>query len=341
MKYVHLRGTSLKPSQIGFGCASIMGRIGKRQALRALQLAYDAGVTHFDVARSYGYGEAENVLGGFIKGKRDKICVATKFGIRPTRAGLLLRASKPLIRKTLSVFPGLKKRMQHQSQTLISGGHFSISDARDSLETSLRALQTDRIDIYLLHDCTEHDELSDDLFHFLDNCVREGKILYYGVASDASHINKILAQRPRNKISVLQFASNNFQYNSVIDFPFRKKAFIIHSPYGGQNGLSKVHRVLQENNGIRDDFSHRLGVDLSNIKVVGQLLLSHALSRSEQGVVLCSMFNEQHIKENAGLAESNPFTYEQIMEFELLIKLLGDRHFCEPASVGHQKSWAD
>ena len=58
-------------SHLGFGCAPIMGRISKSHALRALAFSFDCGVTHFDVARSYGFGQAEEIVGGFIKGKRD------------------------------------------------------------------------------------------------------------------------------------------------------------------------------------------------------------------------------------------------------------------------------
>ena len=120
MKYVNLRGTTLMPSLLGFGCASIMGKVGKRQSVRALETAYNEGITHYDVARSYGYGEAESVLGNFIKGKRDKICVATKFGIRATKTSFLLRMAKPLARKALLAFPGLKERMRGEGRKLVS-----------------------------------------------------------------------------------------------------------------------------------------------------------------------------------------------------------------------------
>lgn len=323
MKYVTLHGTGLTPSLMGFGCASIMGGIGKRQALRALETAYDVGITHYDVARSYGYGEAETVLGSFIKGKREGICLATKFGIRPSKASFLLRAVKPLARKSIVLFPGLKKRIRRQSQSWMSGGHFSVAMARESLEESLRALKTEYIDIYFLHECTEHDELSDELFHFLDNCVRDGKIRYYGLATRADSIDKILTRRPANKISILQFISNIFTPASFENRSAVEKAFIVHSPFGGQNGLSRIHQILQNNVVAKNDLERTLGINFSNRQVVSQILLSYAMFQANGGVVLCSMFNENHIRENARLAEFAPFTNEQVNAFVRYINTHG------------------
>ena len=71
------------PAALGFGCAPIMGRIGKAQALDAMAEAHALGVTHFDVARSYGFRHAERVVGAFIAGRRDRVSITTKFGVVP------------------------------------------------------------------------------------------------------------------------------------------------------------------------------------------------------------------------------------------------------------------
>ena len=54
---------------IGMGCASLGSRVGRREGLRALARAYDAGITWFDVAPSYGDAEAETILGEFVQGR--------------------------------------------------------------------------------------------------------------------------------------------------------------------------------------------------------------------------------------------------------------------------------
>ena len=43
-----------------------MARLGRRESVRLLEVAYDSGITHFDTARSYGYGEAESAVGEFL-----------------------------------------------------------------------------------------------------------------------------------------------------------------------------------------------------------------------------------------------------------------------------------
>src|SRR5580704_5522793 len=54
---------SLRTSVLGFGCGSVMGRVGRSASLRAMDAAWESGITLFDTARSYGFGEAEAVGG--------------------------------------------------------------------------------------------------------------------------------------------------------------------------------------------------------------------------------------------------------------------------------------
>src|SRR3954447_9867374 len=58
------------------------GSLDRSSSLRLLETAFDAGITHFDVARSYGYYEAEPVLGEMIIARRDQVTMS-KAGILP------------------------------------------------------------------------------------------------------------------------------------------------------------------------------------------------------------------------------------------------------------------
>ena len=80
-------------SQIVFGCASVGGRVGPRASVRAMEFAFDQGVSGFDVARSYGYGDAERILGGFLRGKRDRCVVVSKAGIQSMRPDQVFNSS--------------------------------------------------------------------------------------------------------------------------------------------------------------------------------------------------------------------------------------------------------
>ena len=78
---------------LGFGCGSVLGRVGHSASLRAMNIAWDQGITLFDTARNYGFGGAEALLGEFLRGKRAQAIVATKFGINPQKQNALKRAA--------------------------------------------------------------------------------------------------------------------------------------------------------------------------------------------------------------------------------------------------------
>ena len=65
MKQVFMKSIGETTSRIGFGCASLGSRIGSREGINALERAYTAGVTWYDVAPSYGDGMAESIVGEF------------------------------------------------------------------------------------------------------------------------------------------------------------------------------------------------------------------------------------------------------------------------------------
>jgi aryl-alcohol dehydrogenase-like predicted oxidoreductase len=86
MIYRQVGKTDLKASVIGFGCWVVSGSkfwtgTDDQSSIRAIQAAFDMGINFFDVAPVYGYGHAERLLGQALKGKRDKVIIATKCGL--------------------------------------------------------------------------------------------------------------------------------------------------------------------------------------------------------------------------------------------------------------------
>src|SRR6476469_451778 len=73
----------MEVSRLGFGCVKLTTHRERSDAVRILDQAFALGITHFDVARAYGFGRAEYILGEFLRGKRDRVTVATKFGLVP------------------------------------------------------------------------------------------------------------------------------------------------------------------------------------------------------------------------------------------------------------------
>ncbi|MFS2010099.1 aldo/keto reductase [Azospirillum sp. CT11-132] len=77
-------GRILAVSEIGLGCmgmSEFYGPTDDAQSLATLERALELGVTHYDTADMYGSGHNESLLARFLTGKRDRVTIATKFGI--------------------------------------------------------------------------------------------------------------------------------------------------------------------------------------------------------------------------------------------------------------------
>src|SRR6266404_3802067 len=99
-----LGNTGLEVSVLGFGCARLTAQ-PRQAALSVLQAACAQGITHFDVARVYGLGWAEGILGEFLKGKRDRVTITTKFGLKPPGGLIKHRRMVYAAKSVLKGFP--------------------------------------------------------------------------------------------------------------------------------------------------------------------------------------------------------------------------------------------
>src|SRR5580692_4756161 len=136
MQTILLANTTRKTTRLGFGCGSLMGATNRRDSLKLLQSAYDAGIRHFDVAPMYGYGEAESCLGEFRTGHND-ITITTKYGIAPPKRGGMLRAARRVVGPMLQRVPALKRRVARAANAVAAPAEkspFTTDAARASLE---------------------------------------------------------------------------------------------------------------------------------------------------------------------------------------------------------------
>lgn len=149
-----LGNSDLTVSATGLGCNNF-GRPGSATEHQdgtdaVIHAAIDAGITLFDTADLYGYsfGRSEEMMGRALKGRRDEIVLATKFG-----------------------YP--------ESGAPYEGARGSREFIRASIEGSLGRLQTDRIDLYQIHMPDEATPIAETL-SALDELVREGKVRAIG-----------------------------------------------------------------------------------------------------------------------------------------------------------------
>ncbi len=147
MEYRKLGNTDITVSVVCFGCWGIIGGFNwgpqdERDSLNALHAAFDAGINFYDTAEGYGSGQSEQLLARGLGDRRDRIVIATK----------------------------------------VSPDHFGEADMRAACERSLRALGTDRIDLYQLH-WPNHDIPIGETLQALEKLKAEGKLRAYGVSN--------------------------------------------------------------------------------------------------------------------------------------------------------------
>lgn len=139
-------------SRLGVGCSNFGKRIDADTTATIVRAALDAGVNFFDVADVYGGGTAESLLAAGLRGRRDEAVIATKFG-HATK-----EATDPSMR----------------------GGH--PANVVRSAEASLRALGTDRIDLFQLHEPDPTVPVADTL-GALQTLVEQGKVRWAGCSN--------------------------------------------------------------------------------------------------------------------------------------------------------------
>jgi aryl-alcohol dehydrogenase-like predicted oxidoreductase len=193
-----------RASQLVFGCASLGSRYDRSESLRALAIAYDHGINVFDTARSYGYGESEGIVGEFVKGRRERVILSTKGGIRAARPARNGRVLRSVARKVFAFAPSLRAAARGPLSRQHSHGHFEPLELRRSVEESLRELGTDRIDLFFLHDVPAERASADEILGLLDALKGEGKVLLSGPASSATTLAELSAS-PKALGSAIQF----------------------------------------------------------------------------------------------------------------------------------------
>jgi aryl-alcohol dehydrogenase-like predicted oxidoreductase len=151
-------GQGLEVSAIGIGCMPMIrggninygGDASIDESIATIHQAIDLGVTFFDTAQIYGPFQNEELVGEAIRGKRDGLVIATKFGFR---------------------FDG----------TQITGVDSSPANIRTSVEGSLKRLGIDTIDLYYQHRVDPNTPIEETVGAMAE-LVQEGKVRFLGLS---------------------------------------------------------------------------------------------------------------------------------------------------------------
>ena len=328
--------TGIEVSVLGFGCAKLTAT-PQDEALRILETAYAEGITHFDIARLYGLGWAEKILGEFLKGKRDRVTVATKFGLQPPGGWVKRKRLVYAAKKVLGIFPPLVKLARRRAHQGIQAGKFSPEEAIKSLQTSLRELGTDHVEMLLLHEAELADAQSEPLTRALESEIARGAIRCVGIGSDFARLPLDLGKYPPI-FKVIQFNHNaqteNLQRLSGVE----GRALSTHTVFGPATALvDAVARMPQQE---AKQSAARIGVERLDSPTINSLLLHYNLTTNSQGMVLFSSIKTAHVTANAKEAGRSPYDAGQIAKFAQFVHATLDAQPAEnrrpnEALIGH------
>ncbi len=315
--------SKLEVSALGMGCWAIggpwtwdqpgetpfpagWGNTDDEESIRAIHAAIEMGVNFFDTAANYGAGHSEVIVGRALKGRRDKVVIATKFG-----------------------------HIVNEKDKVVYGDPDQIiKNVRTDVENSLRRLQTDYIDIYQLHEADYDPQKALELQPILEELASAGKIRWYGWSTD-------LVERARAFAGGTHCTSIQFRLNAIFDNVEMRDicadfdlAGINKDPLsmGFLTGKFNSGTTFPQND-IRSgmDFSHprvqrRLKIaeelrDLltSNRRTMAQGALAYIWALDERMVPIPGFKSVKQVTENAGAMEFGPLTDSQVKEVQAVI----------------------
>jgi methylglyoxal reductase len=290
----------LAASAVGLGTWAIggwmWGGTDDAAAEDAIRVGLDAGITLIDTAPAYGLGHAEEVVGRAIRGRRDRVVIATKCGLvwHSTRGPYFFSQGGLPVHRDLSP-----------------------AAIRHEVEASLRRLQTDRIDLYITHWQDPSTPIAETV-GALQDLRAEGKILAFAASNTLP--DELAAYRAAGGIAAVQEEYSMLQRRiETTHLPACRDAGIAAMGYsvlglGLLSGGITADRVFAGDDQRRDDprFSpeNRARVDrlMQVIRPIAsgygaspsQVVIAWTLAQPGLTFALCGARNPDQARENAG-----------------------------------------
>jgi len=156
------------------------GEVDDNESIQAIHRALELGVNFFDTADVYGTGHSERILSKALKNCRDRVIIATKFGLT-----------------------------YEESTHQLTGQNATPQYIKEACEASLKRLDTDYIDLYQFHLNKYAPSEAEAVRDTLEDLVNEGKIKKYGWSTDFPECAKVFAEGPnctaiQSRLNVLE-----------------------------------------------------------------------------------------------------------------------------------------
>ncbi len=304
MQYRTLGRTGLEVSEVGLGTMVHAGHFGPMQdeeSIAAIETALELGVNLIDTASSYGMGYSEELLGRFLKGRRQEVILATKGG----------------------------------SKGFLKPRDFSPDFISDALEGSLRRLRTDVIDLYQLHNPTVDVIRKGEALELLERRKVEGKVRFFGVSvnteeealaaledgrSDTIQIEyNILFQWPEHEVFPLAQEKN---VGIIARVPLRRG--LLSGKFTGNTSFPEgdVRGRLFPGEALTDELSkvEKLGFLVKGpVTSLAQAALKFCLSHRAVATVIPGMRNPQQARDNIA-ASGEPLPEEDLTKLRELYR---------------------
>jgi len=313
--------SNIKISPIGLGCYAIGGTFkienGKpwgwsdvedAESIRAIHAGLELGINFLDTAQAYGCGHSETVIGKAIKGRRDKVVLATKFG----------------------------KQIDEVNKQVL-GSSIAPADIKQGCEDSLRRFGTDYIDLFQWHESSGALDDVPAVIAVLEELVAEGKIRYYGWSTDDPERVRAFAQNKncvavQNRMHVFDTPTELLALCDELNLASINRGPLMMGILTGKFNADSKFDEEDVRHSLRFDFSQgRLSEILAKVESIREILtadgrtmaqgaLGWILAKSNRTIPIPGFKNVKQVEQNAGVLDFGPLTSEQIEEID---KILG------------------
>ncbi len=272
--------TGLKVPRLGYGAMELRGRriwdgrpVTSRQAEKILNAVLDSGINFIDT--SYDYGLSEELIGRYIAHRRDEYHLATKCGCTV-------------------IYKGPRDETPHV---------WTRANLMDNIETSLKRLKTDCVDIWQLHNPTVEDVERNNLLDVMDRVRSQGKARWLGISTTLPFIERFLEWDFFDVFQVPYSAMQLEHEDLITRIAQRDIGTIVRGGIAqGEPGISY--------RGLRERWLPWHKANLDQLRDFDEsptaFLLRFTLSHPDVHTVIVGTVNPAHLAENRKAADAGP-----------------------------------